>query len=78
MPQNFEEWSAASIRVKHVSGRYVDALCLADIFDNKLSDNRLSTGSNLASEAQEFFFKKLFSSIFTIEKIVIFALKHVF
>ena len=31
MPQNFEEWSAASIRVKHVSGRYVDALCLADI-----------------------------------------------
>ena len=50
MPQNFEEWSAASIRVKRVSGRYVDALCLTDIFDNKLSDNRLSTGSNLASE----------------------------
>ena len=78
MPQNFEEWSAASITVKRVSGRYVDALCLTDIFDNKLSDNRLSTGSNLASETQEFFFKKLFSSIFTIEKIVIFAFKHVF
>ena len=78
MPQNFEEWSATSIKVKRVSGRYVDALCLTDIFDNKLSDNRLSTGSNLASETQEFFFKKLFSSIFTIEKIVIFAFKHVF
>lgn len=78
MPQNCEEWSAASIRVKRLSGRYVDALCLADIFDNKLSDNRLSTGSNLASETQEFFFKKLFSSIFTIEKIVILAFKHVF
>ena len=78
MPQNFEEWSTASIRVKRLSGRYVDALCLADIFDNKLSDNRLSTGSNLASETQEFFFKKLFSSIFTIEKIVILAFKHVF
>lgn len=78
MPQNFEEWSTASIRVKRLSGRYVDALCLADIFDNKLSDNRLSTGSNLATETQEFFFKKLFSSIFTIEKIVILAFKHVF
>ena len=78
MPQNCEEWSAASIRVKRLSGRYVDALCLADIFDNKLSDNRLSTGSNLASETQEFFFKKLFSSIFTIEKIVILAFKHIF
>ena len=78
MPQNCEEWSAASIRVKRLSGRYVDALCLADIFDNKLSDNRLSTGSNLASETQEFFFKKLFSSIFTIEKIVILAFKRVF
>ena len=59
-------------------GGMLSALCLADIFDNKLSDNRLSTGSNLASETQEFFFKKLFSSIFTIEKIVIFAFKHVF
>ena len=41
--------------VKRVSGRLVETIWLADIFDDKFSDNKLYTNNNLASGKTEFF-----------------------
>ena len=69
-------WSAVLMRVKRVSGRLVDTICLVDIFDDKFSDNKLYTNNNLGSGKRSFF-KKVFLLDFH-EEIVIFAFKHVF